>query len=159
MVQLFHWTKECLNMVSVPCDSMQHSNNCPGCFLFLVPGRADWTGCDAHISHVPVCDPLAKKRGRAVSDDENSNSGASSGGPDKSLAAKLRELGSDSESEDERSKVTAGKKDEKALFGSDSDSGDEEEWVQNSSHGNVTFYCENFNRFYFRISVIYYTKI
>ncbi|XP_076026645.1 protein IWS1 homolog isoform X2 [Genypterus blacodes] len=69
----------------------------------------------------------ARKRGRAVSDDENSNSDASSGGPDKSMAAKLRELGSDSESEDERSKGTPGKKDEKALFGSDSDSGDEEE--------------------------------
>lgn len=48
-------------------------------------------------------------------------------GPDKTLAAKLKELGSDSESEDERTKETAGKKDEKALFGSDSESGDEEE--------------------------------
>uniref|UniRef100_A0AAQ6IHX9 TFIIS N-terminal domain-containing protein n=1 Tax=Anabas testudineus TaxID=64144 RepID=A0AAQ6IHX9_ANATE len=65
---------------------------------------------------------------RAVSDDENSDSDA--GGPDKSLAAKLRELGSDSESEDDASKATTDKKDEKALFGSDSDSGgddDEEE--------------------------------
>ncbi|XP_053177453.1 protein IWS1 homolog [Scomber japonicus] len=69
------------------------------------------------------------KRSRAVSDDENSDSdgGSEAGGPDKSLAAKLRELGSDSESEDERSKVNAGNKDEKALFGSDSESGDEEE--------------------------------
>ncbi|XP_026195229.1 protein IWS1 homolog isoform X2 [Anabas testudineus] len=68
------------------------------------------------------------KRSRAVSDDENSDSDA--GGPDKSLAAKLRELGSDSESEDDASKATTDKKDEKALFGSDSDSGgddDEEE--------------------------------
>ncbi|KAM7412485.1 hypothetical protein PAMA_020049 [Pampus argenteus] len=67
------------------------------------------------------------KRSRAVSDDDNSDSDGRSGGPDKSLAAKLRELGSDSESEDERSKGNAGNKDEKALFGSDSDSGDEEE--------------------------------
>ncbi|CAM9165936.1 unnamed protein product [Lampetra planeri] len=53
---------------------------------------------------------------------------AGSEGPDKSLAAKLRELGSDSGSEDdERSKVTEEKKDEKALFGSDSDSGGDEE--------------------------------
>lgn len=72
-------------------------------------------------------DKPAAKRSRAVSDDENSDSDGASGGPDKSLAAKLRELGSDSESEDERSKVNAGNKDEKALFGSDSDSGDEEE--------------------------------
>lgn len=67
------------------------------------------------------------KRSRAVSDDENSDSDGGSGGPDKSLAAKLRELGSDSESEDDMSKATAGKKDEKALFGSDSDSGDGDE--------------------------------
>ncbi|XP_028275582.1 protein IWS1 homolog isoform X2 [Parambassis ranga] len=68
------------------------------------------------------------KRSRAVSDDENSDSDSAPGGPDKSLAAKLRELGSDSGSEDdERSKAAAGKKDEKALFGSDSESGDEEE--------------------------------
>ncbi|XP_070761675.1 protein IWS1 homolog [Enoplosus armatus] len=68
------------------------------------------------------------KRSRAVSDDENSDSDGGSGGPDKSLAAKLRELGSDSGSEeDERSKAATGKKDEKALFGSDSDSGDGDE--------------------------------
>lgn len=65
---------------------------------------------------------------RTRSDDENSDSDVDSVGPDKSLAAKLKELGSDSSSEDEeRSKEAAGKKDEKALFGSDSDSGDEEE--------------------------------
>lgn len=65
-----------------------------------------------------------------MSDDENSDSNSASGGPDKSLAAKLRELGSDSGSEDdERSKAAAGKKEEKALFGSDSESGDEEECV------------------------------
>ncbi|XP_037630682.1 protein IWS1 homolog isoform X5 [Sebastes umbrosus] len=68
------------------------------------------------------------KRSRAVSDDENSDSDGGSVGPDKSLAAKLRELGSDSGSEDdERSKGAAGKKDEKALFGSDSESGDGDE--------------------------------
>ncbi|XP_041660516.1 protein IWS1 homolog isoform X3 [Cheilinus undulatus] len=67
------------------------------------------------------------KRSRAMSDDENSDSDGESGGPDKSLAAKLRELGSDSSSEDERSKATPAKKDEKALFGSDSDSGDGDE--------------------------------
>lgn len=61
-----------------------------------------------------------------MSDDENSDSDGAPGGPDKSLAAKLRELGSDSGSDDDdnRTKAAAGKKDEKALFGSDSDSGD-----------------------------------
>lgn len=68
------------------------------------------------------------KKSRAVSDDESSDSDGVSEGPDKSLAAKLRELGSDSGSEDdERSKVTEEKKDEKALFGSDSESGGDEE--------------------------------
>lgn len=67
------------------------------------------------------------KRSRAVSDDENSDSDEAPGGPDKSLAAKLRELGSDSSDEDDRSKVNAEKKDEKALFGSDSESGEGEE--------------------------------
>ncbi|KAM4628150.1 uncharacterized protein iws1 isoform 2-T2 [Polymixia lowei] len=67
------------------------------------------------------------KRSRAVSDDENSDSEAGSEGPDKSMAAKLRELGSDSEEEDDRMKDAAGKKDEKTLFGSDSDSGEDEE--------------------------------
>lgn len=62
-----------------------------------------------------------------MSDDENSDSDDGSVGPDKSLAAKLRELGSDSGSDDDRSKATAEKKDEKALFGSDSESGDDEE--------------------------------
>ncbi|XP_029372885.1 protein IWS1 homolog isoform X2 [Echeneis naucrates] len=70
--------------------------------------------------------PVVKKS-RAVSEDENSGSDGASGGPDKSLAAKLRELGSDSSSDDERSKATTAKKDEKALFGSDSDSGDDDE--------------------------------
>ncbi|CAJ1066242.1 protein IWS1 homolog isoform X4 [Xyrichtys novacula] len=74
-------------------------------------------------------DKPAVKRSRAVSEDENSDSDGESVGPDKSLAAKLRELGSDSASddEDEKSKVTPGKKDEKALFGSDSESGDGDE--------------------------------
>ncbi|KAM4628149.1 protein IWS1 homolog isoform 1-T1 [Polymixia lowei] len=72
-------------------------------------------------------DKPAVKRSRAVSDDENSDSEAGSEGPDKSMAAKLRELGSDSEEEDDRMKDAAGKKDEKTLFGSDSDSGEDEE--------------------------------
>lgn len=67
------------------------------------------------------------KRNRAVSDDENSDSDADFGGPDKSLAAKLRELGSDSESEEDDRAEAAGNKDEKALFGSDSDSGEDQE--------------------------------
>ncbi|XP_060903277.1 protein IWS1 homolog isoform X1 [Labrus mixtus] len=73
-------------------------------------------------------DKPAVKRSRAMSDDENSDSEAASGGPDKSMAAKLRELGSDSGSDDdERSKAAPGQKDEKALFGSDSESGEGEE--------------------------------
>ncbi|XP_039453979.1 protein IWS1 homolog isoform X2 [Oreochromis aureus] len=67
------------------------------------------------------------KRSRAVSDDENSDSDADFGGPDKSLAAKLKELGSDSESEEDDRAKAAGNKDEKALFGSDSDSGEDQE--------------------------------
>ncbi|XP_067103149.1 protein IWS1 homolog isoform X2 [Osmerus mordax] len=70
-------------------------------------------------------DKPAAKKNRAVSDDDNSDSDAGSDAPDKSMAAKLRELGSDSE--DEEDKDAAEKKDEKTLFGSDSDSGDEEE--------------------------------
>lgn len=64
-----------------------------------------------------------------MSDDGNSDSdGGGSLGPDKSMAAKLRELGSDSGSEDdERAKAAGGQKDEKALFGSDSESGEGEE--------------------------------
>ncbi|XP_051535250.1 protein IWS1 homolog [Myxocyprinus asiaticus] len=67
------------------------------------------------------------KKSRLVSDDEDSGSDEGSGAPDKSLAAKLRELGSDSEEEEDAKKTDAGTKDEKALFGSDSDSGDDEE--------------------------------
>lgn len=70
---------------------------------------------------------LVVKRSRAMSDEENSDSDVASAGPDKSLAAKLKELGSDSASEDDERPTAAGKKDEKALFGSDSDSGDDEE--------------------------------
>ncbi|TRZ00153.1 hypothetical protein DNTS_025723 [Danionella cerebrum] len=66
------------------------------------------------------------KKSRVVSDDEDSGSDDASGGPDKSLAAKLKELGSDSE-EEEETKNDTGKKNEKALFGSDSDSGGDEE--------------------------------
>uniref|UniRef100_A0A1A8M039 IWS1 homolog n=2 Tax=Nothobranchius pienaari TaxID=704102 RepID=A0A1A8M039_9TELE len=70
----------------------------------------------------------AVKRSRAMSDDENSDSDDGSAGLDTSLAAKLKELGSDSGSDDDdRTKATTGKKDEKALFGSDSESGDEQE--------------------------------
>ncbi|XP_071761640.2 protein IWS1 homolog isoform X1 [Centroberyx gerrardi] len=72
-------------------------------------------------------DKPAAKRSRAVSDDENSDSDGGSDGPDKSMAAKLRELGSDSEEEEDQAKGGAGKKDEKTLFGSDSDSGEDEE--------------------------------
>ncbi|XP_041796415.1 protein IWS1 homolog [Chelmon rostratus] len=83
---------------------------------------------DSEEEEEEKADTPAVKRSRAVSDDENSDSDGGSVGPDKSLAAKLRELGSDSGSEeDERSKAAAGKKDEKALFGSDSDSGDGDE--------------------------------
>ncbi|KAF7218358.1 transcript variant X2 [Nothobranchius furzeri] len=70
----------------------------------------------------------AVKRSRAMSDDENSDSDDGSAGLDTSLAAKLKELGSDSGSDDDdRTKAATGKKDEKALFGSDSESGDEQE--------------------------------
>uniref|UniRef100_A0A6Q2YZP5 TFIIS N-terminal domain-containing protein n=1 Tax=Esox lucius TaxID=8010 RepID=A0A6Q2YZP5_ESOLU len=68
----------------------------------------------------------ATKKSRAVSDDDNSDSEAGSDAPDKTMA-KLRELGSDSEDEDARTKAEGGKKDEKTLFGSDSESGDEED--------------------------------
>ncbi|XP_016089124.1 protein IWS1 homolog isoform X2 [Sinocyclocheilus grahami] len=67
------------------------------------------------------------KKSRLVSDDEDSGSDEGSGAPDKSLAAKLKELGSDSEDEEDTMKTDAGKKDEKTLFGSDSDSSDDEE--------------------------------
>ncbi|MCJ8744725.1 hypothetical protein PDJAM_G00121910 [Pangasius djambal] len=71
----------------------------------------------------------AVKKSRAVSDDEeDSGSEEGSEAPDKTVAAKLRELGSDSEDEEEsRTKMDAGKKDEKTLFGSDSDSDNDEE--------------------------------
>lgn len=62
-----------------------------------------------------------------MSDDENSGSDDASDGPDKSLAAKLRELGSDSGSDEDDQAKPATEKDEKALFGSDSDSGEEQE--------------------------------
>lgn len=68
----------------------------------------------------------AVKKSRAVSDDD-SDSDAGSEAPDKTVAAKLRELGSDSEDEDDRMKTDTGKKDEKTLFGSDSDSDNNEE--------------------------------
>ncbi|CAG02161.1 unnamed protein product, partial [Tetraodon nigroviridis] len=72
-------------------------------------------------------DKTAVKRTRTVSDQENSDSDAGPARPDSSLAAKLRELGSDSASEDEERPGAAAKKDEKTLFGSDSDSGEDEE--------------------------------
>ncbi|KTF72813.1 hypothetical protein cypCar_00049823, partial [Cyprinus carpio] len=67
------------------------------------------------------------KKSRLVSGDEDSGSDEGSGAPDKSLAAKLKELGSDSEDEEDTMKRDSGTKDEKALFGSDSESGDDEE--------------------------------
>ncbi|XP_075871167.1 uncharacterized protein iws1 isoform X1 [Nelusetta ayraudi] len=84
-----------------------------------------------------AADTPAVKRSRAVSDDDDNSDddgGASGPGPDRSLAAKLRELGSDSGSEDGDATAAegeaAGKKDEKALFGSDSDSGDDNQEEQ-----------------------------
>ncbi|KAK2868609.1 hypothetical protein Q7C36_000480 [Tachysurus vachellii] len=62
------------------------------------------------------------KKSRAVSDDEDSGSEQGSEAPDKTVVAKLRELGSDSEDEEESTKRDTGKKDEKTLFGSDSES-------------------------------------
>ncbi|XP_048836058.1 protein IWS1 homolog A isoform X3 [Brienomyrus brachyistius] len=55
---------------------------------------------------------------------------ASDGGlqsSEKSMAAKLQELGSDSEEDEDGKRTEFGKKDQKNLFGSDSDSVDEEE--------------------------------
>ncbi len=73
-----------------------------------------------------ACVSAEVKKSRLVSD-EDSGSDEGSGAPDKSLAAKLKELGSDSEDEEDTMKKDAGTKDEKALFGSDSESGDDEE--------------------------------
>lgn len=67
----------------------------------------------------------APKRTRVVSDD--SDGGALPLRPDSALAAKLRELGSDSGSDEDEQTKSGGKKEEKALFGSDSDSGEGEE--------------------------------
>ncbi|KAI5093186.1 protein IWS1-like isoform X5 [Silurus meridionalis] len=74
--------------------------------------------------------PKVVKKRRAMSDDDDEDSGSDQGSeaPDKTVAAKLRELGSDSEDEEEsRTKMDTGKKDEKTLFGSDSDSENDEE--------------------------------
>ncbi|XP_028320546.1 protein IWS1 homolog isoform X2 [Gouania willdenowi] len=68
--------------------------------------------------------PAVKKRVAMSDDDDDSDASV---GPDKSLAAKLKELGSASSSEEEERAGAEGHKDEKALFGSDSESGDEEE--------------------------------
>lgn len=62
-----------------------------------------------------------------MSEEENWDSDAGPPRPDSSLAAKLKELGSDSASEDEERLGAAAKKDQKTLFGSDSDSGEDEE--------------------------------
>nr|XP_040026408.1 protein IWS1 homolog isoform X3 [Gasterosteus aculeatus aculeatus] len=70
-------------------------------------------------------DKPAPKRTRVVSDD--SDGGALPLRPDSALAAKLRELGSDSGSDEDEQTKSGGKKEEKALFGSDSDSGEGEE--------------------------------
>ncbi|KAL2095857.1 hypothetical protein ACEWY4_008005 [Coilia grayii] len=72
-------------------------------------------------------DEKATKKSRRVSDGENSDSDAASDSAEKSHAAKLRELGSDSEDEEDKPKQDGEKKDEKALFGSDSESGEDEE--------------------------------
>ncbi|XP_061576054.1 protein IWS1 homolog isoform X1 [Cololabis saira] len=73
-------------------------------------------------------DTPAPKKSRAVSDSENSDSEDDDyRGPDKSMAAKLKELGSDSGSDEDEAKAAGGQKDEKALFGSDSESGGEDE--------------------------------
>lgn len=88
-------------------------------------------GCGVAFTPPASAPPPAVKRSRAVSDDDDDNSDDDGGppGPDRSLAAKLRELGSDSGSEDgvaaAEEDEAAGKKDEKALFGSDSESGDD----------------------------------
>ncbi|XP_031428987.1 protein IWS1 homolog isoform X4 [Clupea harengus] len=66
------------------------------------------------------------KKTRRVSEGENSDSDVDPDVAEKSHAAKLRELGSDSEDED-KPKEEGEKKDEKALFGSDSESGEDEE--------------------------------
>lgn len=72
-----------------------------------------------------LCPSVAKKT-RRVSEGENSDSDVDPDVAEKSHAAKLRELGSDSEDED-KPKEEGEKKDEKALFGSDSESGEDEE--------------------------------
>ncbi|KAL4648480.1 hypothetical protein GN956_G7278 [Arapaima gigas] len=70
--------------------------------------------------------PVVKKS-RQLSEGENSDSDASSESPAKSMAAKLRELGSDSEDDEDKKKNDDRNKDQKNLFGSDSDMDDEEE--------------------------------
>ncbi|KPP65121.1 hypothetical protein Z043_116482, partial [Scleropages formosus] len=69
------------------------------------------------------------KKSRQLSEGENSDSDAGSDSPAKSLAAKLRELGSDTEDDEDRTKNEDRKKDQKNLFGSDSDSDDEEKMI------------------------------
>lgn len=91
--------------------------------LFAAAGAAGGTG--AAGDSCPVLSVV--KRSRAVSDQENWDSDGGPPRPDSSLAAKLRELGSDSASEDEERPGPAAKKDQKTLFGSDSDSGEDEE--------------------------------
>ncbi|KAM9820053.1 protein IWS1 homolog [Neosynchiropus ocellatus] len=66
------------------------------------------------------------KRVRSGSQGENSDSDEGSEGPDESLAAKLRELGSDSSDEEQSSRREPEKKKEE-LFGSDSESGGDDE--------------------------------
>ncbi|XP_048120863.1 protein IWS1 homolog isoform X1 [Alosa alosa] len=71
-------------------------------------------------------DEKVAKKSRPMSAGENSDSDAASDIAEKTHAAKLRELGSDSE-EEEKPKEDSEKKDEKTLFGSDSESGEDEE--------------------------------
>nr|XP_006638016.1 PREDICTED: protein IWS1 homolog isoform X2 [Lepisosteus oculatus] len=63
------------------------------------------------------------KKSRVVSEGEHSDSDSST----RAVPKKPKTLGSDSEEEEGEGKEDAGKKDEKALFGSDSDSDNEEE--------------------------------
>uniref|UniRef100_A0A8C1PN53 Interacts with SUPT6H, CTD assembly factor 1 n=1 Tax=Cyprinus carpio TaxID=7962 RepID=A0A8C1PN53_CYPCA len=104
----------------------------PGMF-FINETHSFWLNCvsvkrkKAVLSDSDEDEEKEVKKSRLVSDDEDSGSDDGSGAPDKSLAAKLKELGSDSEDEEDTMKRDAGTKDEKALFGSDSESGDDEE--------------------------------
>lgn len=97
----------------------------PGEFSSTVIEASTITGSSLMVLLGYYCLLLVVKRSHAVSDDENSESDAGPARPDSSLAAKLKELGSDSASDD--GERAMGKKNEKMLFGSDSDSVEDEE--------------------------------